>query len=346
MRMGFHRDSRAYNGITPFQGEMRHCSWAMIRRMDTLYSFQLSLPATLEQGDSHCPLPQNIFNGEFDEDTKELPSPRDLSETTEVTYAIIKTRLILELGKIVSCLEKDSLSREDTSKYEWSLEEVRASIPPHLQISVTQGNATTSSTLHMQRLGLDRIYQASKCILHRNFMLEAHRDPSKKQHRGFCIDAAMTLLGHQATILLDCNSTYPQNIRRRHMYTLTTQDFYVAGMAVALDLHYGFESEPYSPSSHDISLWGYGRRDEMIMALETATEFWRVAKDESTEAAKAHGIFSFVLMKVKNANETIGKWDRGNISTAEEMLSTAIKANIVELADGPVPGFDEVTLMK
>jgi hypothetical protein len=95
-------------------------------------------------------------------------------------------------------------------------------------------------------------------------------------HRRFCIDAVMVLLNHQATIYLECNSTYPQNIDKRHLSILSTNDFFVAGMAVALDLHYGYTSDPMTLRSSDIDLWGYGRRAEMITALET---FYPVLED-------------------------------------------------------------------
>lgn len=70
-------------------------------------------------------------------------------------------------------------------------------------------------------------------------------------------------------------------------------------MAIALDLHYGFKYEPLSGRLNDIRMWGYDRRPKMITALETSNKFWRICRDLSIEAAKAHGLFSFVLMKAK-----------------------------------------------
>lgn len=72
-------------------------------------------------------------------------------------------------------------------------------------------------------------------------------------------------------------------------------------MAVALDLHYGYISDPMTASSNDIDLWGYDRRAEMITALETSNQFLRICKDYSVETAKAYVIFSFILVKAKQA---------------------------------------------
>ena len=348
MRMGMHRDSRAYDGVTPFQGEMRRRVWATIRTMDIICSFQLSLPAAINHGDSRCAVPRNIFNDEFHKNIKELPQPRILSEATEISYAIIKTRLVLELGKILMFAEsEDNPANDDISKHEQSLEEVKSMIPQRLNILSTQELATVSAELHKQRIDLDRLYQACQCVLHRKSLSQARHDSSKLQHRGLCIDAAMTLLAHQAALHSELNLSYPQNIRKRHIYTLTNHDFFTASMAVALDLHYGFESEPFTPSPSDVSLWGYDRREEMITAVEKSTEFCRLSKDESLEAANAYGMLSFVVAKARKAQWMIVEQQgRGNSITAGQMSNSNTAAPISELAteifNDPLPDFDWV----
>jgi len=342
--------------MKPFQGEMRRRVWAAIRSMDIISSFQLSLPATIHHSDSRCAIPRNLFDDELHKDMKELPPPRPLSEATEICCSIIKTRLALELGKILAFVEsEDDPSNEDISKYEQSLEEVRRTIPQRLNASSTQELTTASAVVHRQRIDLDRLYQASKCVLHRKSLSQARHDPLELQQRGLCIDAAMTLLAHQATLYLDLNSSYPRNMRKRHVYTLTTHDFFTASMAVALNLHYGFESEPYMPSPSDVSLWGYDRRNEMITALETATEFCRISREESVEAANAYGMLMFVVAKARKAQWMIAEQQvRGNSSAAaaagrnsNEDVAAAppVSSELdsgTEIFDGPLPDFDWV----
>ena len=348
MRMGMHRDSRAHDGLTPFQGEMRRRVWAIIRTMDIVCSFQLSLPATIHHGDSRCAIPRNIFNDEYSKTIKELPPPRQSSEATEISCTIIKTHLALELGKVLAFIEsEDDPTYDDILKHEQSLGEVKRMIPQHLNVSSTEELSTVSAELRKQRIDVDRLYQVSQCVLHRKSLSQVRHDISKLQHRGLCIDAAMTLLAHQATLYLDLDSAYPQNIRKRHVYTLTTHDFFTASMAVALDLHYGFESEPFTPSPSDVSLWGYDRRDEMITALETSTEFCRISKDESVEAANAYGILAFVVAKARKAQWMIAEQQvRGNSSTAGQIPISEAAAPVSELGtetfNYPLPDFDLV----
>jgi hypothetical protein len=118
-------------------------------------------------------------------------------------------------------------------------------------------------------------------------------------------------------------------------------------MVVALDLHYGFEAEPYTPSSSDVALWGYDRRDEMITALEISTEFSRISKNESVEAENAYGILSFAVAKARKAQQIIlGETLRGDSSTTGLTSNSDTTAPIsglgTEIFDGPLPDFDWV----
>lgn len=61
------------------------------------------------------------------------------------------------------------------------------------------------------------------------------------------------------------------------------------------------EVEDLSLSPSDIAVWGFSRRTEMLNALEASTQFWGYAKNMSTEAAKAYGLFSLILKKVKDS---------------------------------------------
>lgn len=72
-------------------------------------------------------------------------------------------------------------------------------------------------------------------------------------------------------------------------------------MAVTLGLHYGFETEPFTPSPSDAALRGYDRRNEMITALEISSEICRISKDELVEDAHAYGILPVIVAKARKA---------------------------------------------
>jgi len=76
MRMGYHRDSKFFPELTPFEGEMRRRVWSFVRTGDLLFSFQMALPPMVRLGDSDTDLPRNIYDHEFDETSTTLPPPR------------------------------------------------------------------------------------------------------------------------------------------------------------------------------------------------------------------------------------------------------------------------------
>lgn len=326
MRMGIHRDSRAFSHISPFRREMRRRLWASIHGSDILHSFLLSLPPIISQGDSDCGMPMNIKNEEFGEDM-ELPPSRPLHEATEATYLIVKYELLLVLEKILQFARgKGNNQPQSLKELERSLQEARQKVPPHLQISEDPGERP--GKLRKAEMSVDRVFQLGQCLLHRK-ILHLRNDPSVMQRRRCCIDAAMTLLRYQSAIFLESGPILPHGARTRNIANLTSQEFFVAGMIVALDLHYGVESENLSPSPADMMIWGFSRRVEMVSALETSTYFWSTLKDESILAAKACGIFSLILAKVKNALILLGEITPDNVVTTDQQMGYGIDSELL-----------------
>jgi hypothetical protein len=71
----------------------------------------------------------------------------------------------------------------------------------------------------------------------------------------------------------------------------------------------------------------------MISALETSTEFWRISKDESVEAAKAYGLFTHILTKVKNAQSIRAETTRATLGFGEQpesFLDTELRDSMPE----------------
>lgn len=326
MRMGIHRDSKAFS-LSPFRSEMRRRLWAAIHSADILHSFMMSLPPVISQSDCDCGLPMNIKSTEFGED-RELPTSRPLEEPTEVTYMIVKYQLLLVVEKIVQfARHKDDGNIETVSALEQSLLEARQKIPLHLQISHEPGEGAVR--LKRAAMSVDRVVQLGLCLLHRK-ILHLRNDPSVLERRRSCVNAAMTLLRYQSAMFLEDGTS---GRTMRNLANLTSQEWFVSGLVVALDLYYGVEAERQSPSPSDISIWGYSRRTEMISALETSTYFWSTLRDDSILAAKAYGLFSHILAKVKNALILFGEMCPENVVPQEQptyTIATELPNNMPE----------------
>ncbi|KAH8817161.1 fungal-specific transcription factor domain-containing protein [Xylogone sp. PMI_703] len=300
MRMGIHRDSKWQPQITPWQGEMRRRLWAVLQGTDIQYSFHLSIPPNIRPSDCDSALPRNIYNDEFGRDTVELPPSRPLEERTEVCYTICKTKLDIMLGDIINLVNSPGLpTLADVHRQEATLLKAWNEVPPHL-IAGYNNQPSSSDPARWKELQtkLERTYLLSQCILYRKFIHRAYQDASFMRYRNPCAQAALKLLAHQSALFLDLNAFYwqgPPNVRE--MSALGTPDFFTAGMVVALDLYYGVKAG-YTPcdASDDAK-----ERREMISALETSLNIWRLFISMSIEAAKAYGMFSFILSKAKAA---------------------------------------------
>ena len=326
MSMGIHREFKSHADLTPFQAEMRRRLWSSFHCMDIMYSFQLSLPPTVRQEDCDCALPKNIRNEDFSKDSKELPPPRPSTEITEVSYMVIKRQLVYVLDKVLKATEQNGeISRDEIRKLEELMLASRNAVPPHLSMTFAGNTSAVSPQIRRQRIGLDRIALLSQCMLYRKFLAKAHQEEKQMHYRRSCIDAAVRLLGYQAESysLSGAEIGRPISIHKRHIYTLSSHDFFAAGMAIAVDLIYGIRFEPQAPKASDIRLWGFDRRPEMVEALEKSIGFWGIAKSDSVEAAKAWGLFSYTVKKVK---ETLDSGSSPEVS--DEVITSYSTADV------------------
>lgn len=135
MRMGYHRDSKMFPNITPFQGEMRRRVWAYLGQADLLFSFQVGMPSMLRPGDTDTELPRNLFDEDFGPDSKEIPPSRPNEQSTPVSYMIAKSRLSAAFGRVI---EHTSLVKnapyEVVIDIDAELRRARDMIPEHLRV--------------------------------------------------------------------------------------------------------------------------------------------------------------------------------------------------------------------
>jgi hypothetical protein len=135
MRMGYHRDSKMFPNITPFQGEMRRRVWTFVRQADLLFSAQVGLPSMLRTGDSDTEIPRNLYDEDFDPDCKELPPSRPNNEPTPVAYLIAKARIAYAFGRVVEHTSSVKVAPyEVVMDIDGELRRARDLIPEHLMV--------------------------------------------------------------------------------------------------------------------------------------------------------------------------------------------------------------------
>lgn len=300
MRMGYHRDPKYYLNITAFQGEMRRRVWTFVRQSDLLFSFQIGLPSMIRLGDCDAELPSNLYDDEFDEDTKVLPLSRPASEPTPVSYMCAKATIAFAFGKVVERLHTvASCSYDDIMALDTDLREARAEIPPHLRMRTIEESMMDPGALVMQRFNLSIVYHKGQCVLHRKFLAKARENTRYAHSRRTCVDSSMDLLSIQATLHQESCPGHRLHGMKIFTSSLTAADFLLAAMIVALDLSYASTAEAGGQGSGDLFTWGSERRGDMIRAIEISNGIWKETRDQSMEAFKASEILTVMLKKLQ-----------------------------------------------
>ena len=304
MRMGYHRDSKPYPSISPFQGEMRRRVWSYVRQADVIFSFQIGLPSMIRSGDCDTGLPRNIYDDEINEDTKELPPSRPRSAPTPVSYMIAKAEIAFAFGQVVE--QSHSLNAcpyEEVMKLDATLRQVRAQLPSHLRLRPLEESAMDPAALIMQRFNLSILYNKGQCVLHRKFLDSARGNPRYAHSRRTCIDASMELLHHQVTLHYESHPGGRLHNMQWALTSLTAHDFLLAAMIVSLELYYGSQENAASKRAGDL-YWGGERRREMTQALEASKNIWKELKDQSMEAYKASEMLTVMLAMLRRSSNS------------------------------------------
>lgn len=330
MRMGYHRDSKFFPDVTPFQGEMRRRVWSFVRTGDLLFSFQIALPPMVRLGDSDTDLPRNIYDDEFDEGSTQLPPPRPQSEATPISYMIAKSKLSLGFGRVLEEINGvQRKSYDEVLKIDKALRDIYATVPEHLKVRPMSEQQLAPMALIAARFGLATIYNKALCVLHRRYVRLARPSNRYMYSRRTCLESAMQLLDFQA---INCQQERDRPGRmknlRNHVSSLIAHDYLLAGTLVCMDLYStrektGSDNDANTPNSNssaatpassssggrgsvsstenDIYISGlpYTRAD-VIGSLERSRDIWMAQRDFSMEAYKASELLNVLLYHLKS----------------------------------------------
>ncbi|KAI1820034.1 hypothetical protein F4861DRAFT_524569 [Xylaria intraflava] len=301
-RMGYHRDAQWFPSITPFQGEMRRRTWAMLRMSDILFSYQVSLPNMIYDHHTDTKLPHNLFDEEFGINSKVLPPSRPTTEPTPIAYMIGKSKLSIQFGNILQAITRlgKGVSYDEILQHDRKLREIMNDFPPHLKMQPLDGSHDPV-TLIIARYNLELMYQKIMCMLHRKHMNKARQNPRYAYSRRTAMEASLTTLGHLKSIYRECQPT--GRLRAMKWFvSATSKDTLLPTMLVMMDLHHDHTTHAagQQQDSQATPFWTPEQRQEMIKTLEEVRDIWSSLSQESVEAVKAWNILRFMLEKIKN----------------------------------------------
>ncbi|KAI1132487.1 fungal-specific transcription factor domain-containing protein [Nemania abortiva] len=305
-RMGYHRDAAWFPSISPFSGEMRRRTWALLRMADIMFSYQVSLPTMIYEHDTDTKLPHNIFDEEFGVNTKVLPPSRPVTEPTPIAYMIGKTKLSLQFGNILQAVTRvgKRVPYDEILQHDRRLREIMDELPPHLKVQPLDGSHDPV-TLIIARYNLDLLYQKVMCMLHRKHMGRARENPRYAFSRRSAIEASLATLNHLKSIYRECQPN--GRLRTMKWYvSSTSRDTLLPTMLVVMELRYdhAIDTANRRQDSQATCFWTPEQRQEMLQILEDVRDIWSNLSQESVEAFKAWNILRIMLEKIKTPEPT------------------------------------------
>ncbi|TGJ83427.1 hypothetical protein E0Z10_g5321 [Xylaria hypoxylon] len=235
LKMGLHRDPDKLPRITPFQGEMRRRMWNLAVQIDLMVSFHLGLPCMIHGIESDTALPRNLLDSDFNEDTTELPPSRPNTDYTPLTYPINKSRIARGFGLVARLSHSLTLpTYTEIMRVDARIQDVWSSVPSFMKVKPLSECVNDAPMLVIQRFGLASLYQKSRCVLHRRYLVDPIPLKEHDYSRRTCLEASVALLSYQSIMF---EATKPGALLAQNGWfisSLAINDFLLADMIVAL----------------------------------------------------------------------------------------------------------------
>ncbi|KAI0881063.1 fungal-specific transcription factor domain-containing protein [Annulohypoxylon maeteangense] len=301
LKMGLHRDPSKLPGITPYDGEMRRRMWNLAVQIDLLVAFNLGLPSMTHAIESDTALPQNLTDSDFDKDTKELPQARPSSDYTLLTYPINKARVSRIFFLVVQQAHSlDVPSYAEVMKVDAQIEEAWDNVPSIMKMRPMDLCLTDAPVQIIQRFGIAAIYQKSRCIHHRRYIVEENPKREHDYSRRVCLEAALALLDYQITMH---EAGKPGGMLAQSGWFIAAlvavNDFLLANMIVALVIQNDKYWEPGGDADWiSRCMPPTITRDELLRVIRRSHYVWQDMAVERSEFQKCEKVTRIVLRRV------------------------------------------------
>lgn len=301
LRMGLHRDpDKVCGSLTPFEAEIRRRLWHLLKQIDLLASFHIGLPSMVESIDSDTELPQNLNDDDFTCTMTTLPPPRPNNEVTTTSYLINKSRICEVFGQIATHANSlKSPSYDEVLRLDKDLNEAYASIPPMFQVRSMDRSITDSPQIILFRFNLGHLYNKSRCVLHRKFLIGIDGQPPYEYSIKVGLEAAMDLMSFQSQISEAAQPGGPLARDRCFPSSLLMHDYLLGAMIVYMRTMKVLEAEKKGdPITPEIQK----QKTDMISTLRTSSNVWSMYKMKFSEGKRAWHVINMMLEKIDAAS--------------------------------------------
>ncbi len=337
LKMGLHREPSKLANISPFAGEMRRRMWNLAVQLDLIVSFHMGLPSMVDGIESDCSPPRNLVDEDFGEDSPELPPGRPLTEYTHMSYPVFKSIICRCFGQVARLSHSLTLpTYSEVMRTDSLLQERWNEIPAFMKPRPLEDCVIDPPMQVIQRFGIASLYQKSRCVLHRRYLVEVVPKKEHDSSRRTCLQAALSLLDYQNTIYL---STQPGGMLSQNGWFVTglaMHDFLLAAMIVYVVVQNDSYSKVGGNYDWTIQDTPLPDKDKLVDLLRRSYEIWLDVSLANDDCKKAAIILEVMLRKIQTRED--GRESTGLETEAHTNgclgVDNAVAAPMLDLAIG------------
>ncbi|GMF80666.1 unnamed protein product [Aspergillus oryzae] len=292
--MGYHRSTHLYHPpLRPFEVEMRRRCWLLLSVTDSIVALQSGLPRVIYQGLGDFTRPRNLLYEDLDPAMSILPPSRPETETpSRIMYMLALDDMLSVANEITDITSKGAITPERTICLDQELKTTRDRLPGALRMPLLTKAQEAQSDITIMQHTLEMIYQRSRCILHRQYLVSPQPTDIYRAFRWACVDAARCVLEYQCELFQDVLRSPGNRQRVWFGASRSVSDCLTAAMVICLDvINESKAAQPFSKST----------RTELIQLLHKTYLSLKDTPRPSVEIAKAAERVATMLYQMGHA---------------------------------------------
>jgi hypothetical protein len=204
----------------------------------------------IRQVQSDIRQPSNLFDTDFGPNSTEIPPSRPVNEISQVTFSIVKSGIARVFARAADISHRTTpLDYSTVQAIDMELDKVHEEIPDPLRYSSMEQSISDPPSVIYNRLKLELIYQKTKCVLHRRYLIGNPENEDERKSQAKCVDAATKILEHLETIYFATKEGGQLSKTPYFLNSVGSQDFLLAAMILCLVLNRFGKNQPYDIAS-------------------------------------------------------------------------------------------------
>lgn len=314
LRKGYHREPSRFPNITPFEGELRRRLWIMLYAMDVLISLQMGMPRLIKDEQCDTGYPRNLLDTDFDENTKEFPTPRSDAEITHVLSWVAKYKMMVIMAKIAdmsltTAQDEDPCSSDNIKQVDTLLRTTYNQLPGGMKFTSLSGCLGSPPEDIINKVSISILLQKGLIILHRRHVVGGGPSERGLRHQCdatyitesvcTCIDAAVQMLEHQDLVYNESqNGGALASLRWRLSSSLVSHEFLMATSVLCSYLYRVYGGDP------DVAGASAERIHKIEKALLRTYGIWQSQSSRSKDAKRAADILGMLIGRLQEHTST------------------------------------------